>query len=386
MKNPAKILFLLIVLVWGSCVREFVPQTDEARSFLVVEGSITDQNNSYKIRISKSTTLGSKTPGSVVKGCVVYVSDDMDNKFYFKEKPSGTYSSDSLNFRGAVGRKYVLHITSGLRTYETFPIEMKPVPPIDSIYADIVYKNSYALSDPVPGYQVYLNTHDPSGQCNYYRWDFTETWEFRLPYLYESIKNRICWKTAESKNIFVKNTSSFKEDKIVKFPLNFITTETDRLAVKYSVLLRQYSLNQEEFDYWDKLQRLNEATGGLYDIVPMSIEGNIHCVNYPEEKVLGFFRVSSVSSKRLFITNKLTGFPDFYKNCPVDTVSVNQRIPGLNVSVFIIEFIFGETASSGTYVLTDRRECADCSVKGSTIMPPFWIPSKGDVVIKNRLK
>ena len=234
--------------------------------------------------------------------------------------------------------------------------------------------------------RYHVSTHDPANQCNFYRWDFTETWEFRLPYTYETIKNRICWKTAESKNIFVKNTSSLKEDRVVKFPLNFITTETDRLTVKYSLLLRQYSLNQDEYNYWDKLQRLNEATGGLYDIVPMSIEGNIHCVNYPDEKVLGFFRVSSVSSKRLFIKNTLSGFPDFYMYCPVDTVSINQRIPNLNVSVFIIDFLPGDSPFSGSYVLTDRRECADCTVKGSNVMPPFWNATKGDVVINSTLK
>jgi hypothetical protein len=386
MKISVKILFPVILFIAGSCISQFVPQTDEARSFLVVEGLLTDQKSSYKIKISRSTAIGSKKPGPVVTGCVVYVSDDKGNRFNFKEKPSGTYKSDSLIFRGVVGRKYVLHITTGLRSYETFPVEMKQVPPIDSLNADIVYKNTYTLGEPVPGYQVYINTHDPENKCNYYRWDFTETWEFRLPYTYETIKNRICWKTAESKNIFVKNTSSLTEDRVVKFPLNFITTETDRLTVKYSVLLRQYSLNPDEFNYWDKLQRLTEESGGLYDIVPTSIEGNIHCVNYPDEKVLGFFSVSSVSYKRLFIKNTLRGFPDFYMYCPTDTVNEHAKIPFLNVSVWIIAVIFTESPAGNDYVLTDTKACADCSVSGSTVMPPYWNETKGDAVIINTLK
>ena len=69
MKTSVKILFPLIVLITGSCISEFVPQTDEARSFLVVEGLLTDQKNAYKIMISRSTALGSKKPGMVVTGC-----------------------------------------------------------------------------------------------------------------------------------------------------------------------------------------------------------------------------------------------------------------------------------------------------------------------------
>jgi hypothetical protein len=385
MKIIIRILLPLVLICTGSCISQFVPVTEEAKSYLVVEGLLTDQNSAYKIKISRSSQLGSNKPGPVVGGCVVYVSDNLNNKYIFKEKPAGTYKSDSLLFRGVVGRKYVLHITSGVKSYETFPIEMKPVPSIDTLFADIVYKNSYALGDPVPGYQVYINTHDPANKCNFYRWDFTETWEFRLPYTYETVINRICWKTAVSKNIFVKNTTALKEARVARFPLNFITTETDRLTVKYSMLLRQYSLNQDEFDYWEKLQRLTEASGGLYDIVPMSVGSNIHCVNFPEEKVLGFFSVSSVSVKRLFIRNSLSGFPDFYVSCPVDTVPANRPVPGLNQSVFIIERIYSDTPPD-YFVLTDRKSCADCSVSGSPVRPPFWNETKGDVVIINTLK
>ncbi len=387
MKIPIRILLPIILISAGSCISQFVPVTDEAKSFLVVEGLLTNQNIAYKVKISRSSSIGSTKPGPVVSNCVVYVTDDQNNKYTFKEKPAGTYKSDSLLFRGVVGRKYILHITSGVRSYETFPIEMKPVPPIDSLFANIVYKDSYAIGEPVPGYQVYINTHDPANKCNFFRWDFTETWEFRLPYTYETIKNRICWKTALAKNIYIKNTTSLKEARVAKFPLNFITTETDRLTIKYSILINQYSINQDEFEYWEKLQRLTEASGGLYDVVPMSVGSNIHCLNNPEEKVLGFFSVSSVTVKRLFIRNTLTGFPDFYAGCPVDTVNIRTPIEGLNQSVFILDRFSAEPPSTAEYfVLTDKKACVDCTVSGTSKRPQFWDEAKGDVVILNTLK
>jgi hypothetical protein len=380
-------ILVLFCIAANSCIVQFLPEVENYKNYLVVEGLLTDQNSSYKVKISRSSPLNSKKLTSPVRGCLVYITDNIGNKYALKEKIVGVYQSDSLAFRGVAGRKYVLHISSGIYTYESIPMEMKPVPPIDSVYAEVVYNNSYMIGQVVPGYQVYVDTHDPGKKCNFYRWDFTETWEFRLPYQYETILNRICWKTAYSKNIYVKNTSAFKEDRVSGLPLNFITTETDRLKVKYSISVRQFSLNQEEYNYWDKLQRITEDVGGLYDVVPMSVESNIYCTDNPEEKVLGFFSVSSVSTKRLFIKNSFTDFPDFYRKCPVDTVPVSMTIPNLNVFTFIIARLNDLPPTFGTfYVLTDKKECADCSISGSKIMPPFWNETKNDAVIKSAFK
>jgi len=383
---PEKKLFLLILLATCSCVTQFIPETRNVNNFPVVEGLLTDQNNSYKIKISSSSQLDTKSfNNSPITGCVVSVSDDAGNNYLFQETQAGLYSSDSTKFRGEVGREYILHITSGNHFYESRPVKMQPVPPIDSVYAEIVYNNNYSLGQTVPGYQIYVDTHDPEKKCNFYRWDFTETWEFKLPYFYETIINRICWKTANSNKIFVKNTSVLAEDRVSKLALNFVTTETDRLQVKYSFFVRQYSLNQEEYTYWDALQRITENVGGLYDIVPMSVESNINCIDNPAEKVLGFFSVSSVASKRIFIKNTLTGFQDFYINCPTDTISSLQSDGFLNIYNWVIaEYFVGPGQSR--YVLTDKKECTDCSLTGSNIMPPYWNDTKDVKVIQSDLK
>jgi len=169
--------------------------------------------------------------------------------------------------------------------------------------------------------------------------------------------------------------------------LNFVTTETDRLKVKYSFLVRQFSLNQEEYNYWDALQRITENVGGLYDIVPMSVESNINCTDSPAEKVLGFFSVSSMASKRIFIKNTLTGFSDFYSNCPSDTISSLQSDGFLNIFNWVIaEFNVGPPPGGNRYVLTNRKECADCTLSGSNVMPLYWNETKNDAVIQSVFK
>jgi len=59
------------------------------------------------------------------------------------ESTAGIYMTDSATFTGVVGRKYVLHFQTNKATpkhysYESVAIEMKPVPPIDSLYYEKV--------------------------------------------------------------------------------------------------------------------------------------------------------------------------------------------------------------------------------------------------------
>lgn len=374
---------LLIILMLTGCVVQFVPEAGDYKDYIVVDALITDQNNTYKIEISKTAPLGETFSRLPVTGGQVTITDDLGNNFQFTEALSGQYISDSLAFRGQVGRSYTLHIKADGHQYESMPVEMKPVPPIDSLYAEIIDNNTYEFGKIVQGYQVYLDTHDPTNECKFFRWDFAETWEFHIPYFFETIVNTTCWKSAPSKEIYIENTSSLIEDRVSGFPLNFITTETDRLTRKYSILLRQYSLNEDEFNYWDKLKRITEEVGGLYDVVPVSIESNIFCTDSPEEKVLGYFSVSSVSTKRLFIKSALRGFPDFYKSCPFDTVSVRESIPFLNITVFILQYY---DPMQSQYILTLDKRCVDCTQSGTNKMPDYWNPEKNDIVIENALR
>jgi hypothetical protein len=258
-------------------------------------------------------------------------------------------------------------------TYESTPIELKPVPPIDSVYYEkvtiVAATNTSAAEE---GAQVYLNTQDPANQCKYYRWEFTETWEFILPY---AVPNKTCWVSANSNMINIKNTSAISEDKIVRYPLNFVSNQTDRLKVKYSILVNQYSLNEDEYQYWDKLQNMSQQVGSLYDIIPSSVSSNVYCLDNPNEKVLGYFSVSAKSSKRIFIKDHFAGMPDPYSanNCIADTISGGAPLPqGLNSTVWIII-----TSIMPPYVVTTySKGCYDCTVRGANVEPAFWTDNK----------
>jgi len=363
------------MIVISGCITQFVPETDEDPNLLVVEGLITNQPEANVIRLSRSMPLGKKSILKPMKGCLVSINDDAGNYYYVRESAiAGTYMTDPGSFQGVVGREYTLHISTNNAStnhysYESLPMKMVAVPPIDSLYHEkVIIKEKDEYSGAQEGSQVYLNSVDPLGICKFYRWDYTETWKFRLPYY---VPNHTCWVTFNSADIHVKNTSVLTEDRISRLPLKFISNETDRLSVRYSILVNQYSMNEDEYIYWEKLQNISEEVGSLYDITPSSIPGNIFCIEDPAEQVLGYFSVSARTSKRIYIDENFRGLINLYIDCPSDTVFGRGEIPNLNAGVWVIE---EQLYAMPPYrILTEKKFCADCTVRGTTTQPDFWL-------------
>ena len=377
MRLNKSFILLAIFLQVSGCVTKFMPEIDESRELLVVEGMITDQPETNRIRLTRSARLDKKNPIKPVLGCIVSISDDLDNSWTLKETGNGYYITDSTRFKGEAGRKYILKVNAsgkfpGSYTYESLPVELKPVPKIDNLfYEKVLIKQGAIDIAPKEGCRIYLDTHDDQDECKFYRWDFTETWEVRLPY---DVKNKICWATNKSSTIMIKNTGLLSENSIHRYPLNFVSNESDRLSEKYSIVVNQYSLTEDEYNYWSKMQMISEETGTLYDIIPSSIQGNIFCNENPSEKVLGYFSVSAKKTRRIFIDEFFNGLVQLYTNCPLDTVSPSAPLPGLGTIIWVI--VDGSMEIPPYKIITDKKGCADCTVRGTTVKPVFWDEDK----------
>jgi hypothetical protein len=379
MKLYRSLLLLGVVLSAAGCLTKFMPEIEESREMLVVEGMITDQPETNRIRLTKSLPLDKKATLKPVSGCTVTITDDLDNLWMLKETGNGYYITDSLQFTGIIGRTYKLHIQSNGKLpdnyYESVPMELKPVPEIDDLYWErVLIEAETDESTAKEGCRIYLDTHGKSKECNYFRWDYTETWEIRLPY---DVPNKICWATNKSTAIMIKNTGLLSENIVSHYPLNFVSNETDRLEDKYSILVNQYSINEAEYEYWDNMQRISEQTGNLYDITPASVQGNIYCVDDPTKTVLGYFSVSAKSSKRIFIEDVFSGLVALYAHCPITPpIPFGQPVPSLGLYVWII--VDGRMEKPPFIEYTDKKFCADCTVRGTKVKPSFWDDDKLD--------
>lgn len=373
MRLSLYIITISILLASAGCITEFYPRTDETQSLLVVKGLITDQPGINVVKLSRSHSLELKEKSKPLEGCRVIVNDDEGNSYELEETEPGSYVTNPEYFRGVTGRKYTLRIYEMdkgeiIRSYESIPMELKPVPPIDTLwYEKLVISVNDLYGTPNEGCRIFLRTIDPEGLCRYFRWDFDETWEIRLPF---DVDNKRCWLTGRSASINIRNTSILTDNVLMKQPVTLISNQTDRLTIKYSILVNQYSLTEDEFSYWAKLQNVVQETGSLYDIVPASVFGNIRCLEEPEEKVLGYFSVSGRASKRIFIQNNFSGQRDYYSGCIEAKVPRVPQPSGLNETVW--EVTYDRYTQEGMMNITSNKGCVDCTARGSAIIPEFW--------------
>lgn len=374
---PKILLLLFICLLLNGCITQFIPQIDEENELIVIQGILTDQGSPVTIKLSTSLPLGQKSEAKPLTECNVTIIDDLGNSIFLSESLPGIYVTQS---HGIVGRSYTLRIKTNKSrnnfTYESFPMTMKPVPLIDSLYYEKrVIRKSFDNIKGIEECQIYLATYDSENNSRFYRWDYSETWVLRLLF---DVPNQTCWISNNSKKIDIASTVNIREGRIMHHPITYISNVTDRLRTKYSILVNQYSMNEDEYIYWEKLQKLTEQIGGLYDIVPATIPGNIICIENPDEKVLGYFSVSAISTKRIFIKEKFEGIIDQYAYCATDTlIGGPEYIGGLGVSVWTL---FDTPAvpfvSQRIRIFTYTRGCADCTERGTTVKPIFWTDDK----------
>ena len=362
------ILLPLSIVLTAGCITRFNPEINEIAGSLVVEGMITNQNAVNKVKLSRSLPVGNYLVRDPVTGAAVSITDETGTVTLLTENEPGVYITDSTEFRGHTGSSYSLNIIINNSAYSTDLIKMLPVPPVNSLYYEKVSlteeEDSLYMKE---GCRIYLDSHDPSGKCLFYRWDFVETYEYHVPY---DVLNKVCWVTDRSDRILIKNTSAYSQARVTKFPVQIINNTTDKLKERYSILVSQYSLNETEYKFWETIQNISQNVGGLYDIIPSSVKGNIICNTNPGEMVLGYFSVSAVTRKRLFIKDTFLGQPNFYTYCATDTLMGILPDEGLNTDFWVIEDYGDEPVPY--YVVTTYRECADCTTRGTKVRPPFW--------------
>lgn len=400
--------FVLLLLAWAfsTCIDPYTPVLEGYESLLVVEGLMTDEAVPYEVWLTRSVQHEESVPVRVTDA-TVYISDESGNKAYLGLSGSGSYVTNPAEFMGVTGKTYTLHIkTSDGREYASDPDVMLPVPGIEDIYYEKDQEYSGDRSELLEGIRIYVDTEKGSGENQYLRWEYEETWKFKLAdykrynYINDSVILPInevkdyCWKTVKSSAIVEGTIVPGEDDFIRKAPLCFIApTKSDRLTLQYSILVKQYSLSKEAYEFWNNLKQVNEAGGSIFDEQPYPVISNITCLNDPGEKVLGYFQVSAAKQVRKYITARELdelSLPWFDSDCiRYEVDPLDYWIPGsmnppmtwdqlYNMFMDTGGFTFVEPIYNG---VTNELEslvfvadaCADCDLTGSSVKPEWWI-------------
>jgi hypothetical protein len=364
-------LIFLIIITAASCVSQFTPDISTQEQYLTVQGLITDESACYEIRLTLSKPLDETSAEEPASGALVTVTDDGGGSWPFTEIRPGIYISDSVMFRGTPCRTYTLRISHEGKEYESSACLLRQAPPIDTLTHEIYDREINSSGETETVVRVALSSYDPASETHYFRWTFDETWELHLPFNQLDYYRAVCWTTDRSHKILIANTEALSEDRITDYTLTIFNNSTDRGQYKYSMLAHQYSVSREEYEFWDKVRKISENTGGLYDVIPASVPGNVKCISDPSELVLGYFSVSGVSEKRIFIRSPLI-VPDLYHDrCVEEIVPRGSNIIGLGINIWILNEIMLDTGAL-VWELTRNQACTDCSMFASKIKPDYW--------------
>jgi len=383
-RASAAILFFLAVLAVG-CKKPYSPQViNSPKSYLVVEGVI-NTNDVTTIKVSRTVNLTSSVTTNPVEASLAIESDN-GSTFGLNEIAAGVYQLAGVTLDNT--RKFRLRITTtdNNKVYVSDYEQAKITPPIDSI-GFIVEGTKLRL---------YANSHDPNNSTRYYRFDYAETWKFHSSYGSSYMSNGTeivsrpadkqiyyCFANNASSTILLGSTAKLTQDLLYQLPLTSIESTSEKIELKYSILVHEYSLTADAYKFWGNLKKNTEQLGSIFDAEPSTINGNIHNTADPGEPVIGYISAGTVQTKRIFIDNEQlpdSWMPTYPYQCEADSFFFDHPKTHVNdVAVYLIPGV--EIPISAIYAIGNPKPigytgstsfCIDCTLRGSTQQPDFW--------------
>lgn len=389
---------LLTLLTMASCVDPYATDAIDFEDVLVVEATITDEVKHQQIFLSR--TYGLELERVLPEqGAQVQVMAGGDI-FSFTETSPGVYLSQE-EFAAQPGIDYQLMITQGERSYLSKNVTLPQATQIDDLKAEYITDE-----DGYEGVGIYIDSYNPDGNSRNYRYEYEETYKIVAPnwtaeelivpvegscgveLVNDDHSAKECFMTDRSTSIIQYSTSNLAEDRVEKFMLRNISRDNYIISHRYSILVRQYVQSNEAFAYYEALNTFSGQESVFSGAQPGYFQGNIFSNENPDEKIIGFFEVSSVSEKRIFF-NYLDHFPEGNRasyaedclpyapliadwgTCILSVLIENNAVRYLEENE-PSEPTDGEGSLEGPYLVVPVK-CGDCSVVGAVEAPEYWI-------------
>jgi hypothetical protein len=377
-RRPVYII-LLFALLLGYCKTAYEPPVlKAANNYLVVDGVINTAPNAVTIiNVNRTRNLGdTATQGIPELHATVTIQSGSGATYPLVDSANnGLYYSAPLTLDPAL--QYAIQVTTqDGRKYASEMVAPKATPPIDSLY----FEQPSDLN-------IFVNTHDPSASTHYYRWDYVETWQHDA-FLSTAwgVKNGMifavdsttqttnCWTSVSSTSILLGTSVRLGQDVIDHLPIHTVKNGDIKLNTKYSLLLRQYALTEAAYNYWDLIRKTTDGLGGLFDLQPTQLVGNIHCTSDPTEPVIGFVSASTIRQRRIFIYQSLLhdwAHQALTYGC--DSTTIPRSVPDYRVYTFP-DTLFTPWYFSGCCELVlASKICLNCLLQGgNNIKPSYW--------------
>ena len=315
---------LLLVLLTADCVEPYKFRIENNQPTLVIEAQISNVSYNetkdypsdgryFTVKLSYTSDVINiyNEPAAYAS---VNLKDDQENSWQYIEEPigSGTHFLNDEYFKADLKRKYKLHIqlVNG-NTYESDYEEMpKVIPPK---MGDIKFEETTSQTYRIEAGESVIRSADgvnvsislnkiEQKESIFYRWTFDPTWVFTAPLGHSSDpKTYKCWISSKNylKNYIMEegNVGGYKKE------LFFMETSlNDRIYDKMSILINQYSMTKEYFDFWEEMMSQSQK-GGLFDSPASNLKTNFQCLT-SNSKVSGYFGVVHEQAKRWYFSKQ----------------------------------------------------------------------------------
>ena len=370
----------VLISMLSGCISEFEPPENmqDRAGILVVEGMILEEGTTITLSRTVKLSEGNLTEFYLfddINNAVIRIIDENQNPIATATQ-SYNYGPYAVNERISFvpDMKYAVDIrTPDNKHYQSAFVSPVRTPAIDEV--------NYRINDDY-SIDIFVSTHDPANQTNFYRWEFEEDWEIRsklfMEYRYDPNTQRFsipqspagdnryyCWASDRSRSFLFASTANYMEAVIRNHKIHSLEPDNSRYSYLYSILVKQYGLDSESYLYFENLQRNLDESGSIFAPQPSEMTGNIRCLSDPNETVIGCIFATEVTTYRLFIPiaqqHNLSYLEDQY-DC------TNSFLTPTNDAT---AFGWGLGLNSDNEYVSLR--CLDCTFRGGTkTKPDFW--------------
>lgn len=284
MKN---VLYILLMSVFFTSCEEVIDldlPNKEVR--LVIDGLITNERKQHVITISRTSQYEYKIDGfqqNFEEGSLVIVKDIKGSVDTLEEKFPGKYYTNPRITMGEIGNIYTLEIfTSDGEHWISEPQQMISVPEIDSLYFVRDKEDLYQGNSDSYRFMLYLDWHDPVNEKNYYLRNISYFWN-------NEWHTEITWNWILEDNYF--------NGKFIRKSL----VQSSYGGTNFKIRLNQYSLTEEMFEFWKLVREQTFSSSSDRTNIAIPLYGNVYNKNDPGEYALGYFQVSAVSQKSVWV-------------------------------------------------------------------------------------
>lgn len=418
MKKLFNFQFLTVTLffICFNCTDEIPLETQNFEDVLVVEATLTNEFKFQEIKLSRTYLIQANTP-ILEDNANVSIKDDLGNNYLFTQNNEGLYVSD-MKFEALPNTNYSLNITtSNGKQYKSIETQLSPLSQIDNLYP--VFKDNTI--------KILINSNNETTDAQYFRYEYEETHKIVVPYysnkdailtniidngkefdielILKTQDEKTCFTTNKSINIIQTSTNTLNNNIVSGFPIRIIDKNDSLLRERYSILVRQYVQSIEAYNFYKIINELSSSESILSESQPGYVIGNLSALNDNNEKVIGFFEVASVTSKRIYFNYLDVNIPrpPYPYDCEhrLSMIIPSNPYPlNLNENHLVLDYnlaggldidnipmpnnrgnlysklkdgdyykYYGKVATTYTIV---SPECGDCTSYSSNIQPAFW--------------